>query len=219
MPARSAPLLLGALLLACRGSASDPGERACATACAKLAGAECEAGANPSCLGHCRDERARAKQGQCTNEYDVFLNCLGREGTRCQARAGESIVHGTALSACEEAYAEYARCALTCREHGVVRSADRSLRDGEREVRVQAEVTTQGCGRALPPMRRGAPPGSACEYQSVCEPVMCRCPAPTEGYRVRACIDGACAADDRGCRLAPLAVGHPVCRPRAKTAP
>lgn len=213
MPRGSALLFASLLVVACPREKPAALERACASACAGLVGVDCSPSSRTSCLESCRSERASAASARCDGEYDAFLSCLSREASGCQSAVAEALKNGVGLSSCHEPYAVYARCAEACREHGVVRTGARMVEIAGRDARVQAEVTTRGCGQALPEARRGAPPGSVCQYQSVCDRVECACPSTSEGYRARVCVDGSCAAPESACRLGLIAIGHRVCRP------
>ncbi|MGC4089747.1 MAG: hypothetical protein QM756_18050 [Polyangiaceae bacterium] len=120
---------------------------------------------------------------------------------------------GVGAEPCRREYAGFASCTKNCREHGVVQHASARVLDGAQARSAQIELTTRGCGKALPSARRGAPAGARCEHESVCDPAECTCRAPSEGYRVRACVDLQCAEAALGCRLAPLVVGQAACRP------
>jgi hypothetical protein len=206
-------LVVSVFVTACPRQEPVAVERACASACAGLAGGDCSPASRASCLESCRSERASAASARCDAEYEAFLSCLSRDASGCHSAVAEALKSGIGLSSCREPYAVYARCAEACREHGVVRTGTRTVEIAGRDAHVQAEVTTRGCAQALPEARRGAPPGSVCQYQSVCEPVTCACPSPSEGYRARVCVDGTCATPESACRLGPLAIGHRVCRP------
>lgn len=206
-------VVVSLLATACPREQRAPSDRSCASACTGLVEVECPLAAHQSCLRACDAERASAAQARCGVEYEAFLSCLSRAKAACPDSPAESVRLGAGLSSCQRQYTSYSRCARACREHGVVRTGARLLEVDERQVSVQAELVTSGCGRALPLEPRGAPPGSRCEYQSVCAPVTCSCPSATEGYRARVCVDGACAGAESACRLAPRAVGHQVCRP------
>lgn len=210
----SALLLASLLVTACPRERPVVAERACASACAGLVGADCAPAARTNCLENCKSERALAGRARCGAEYEAFLSCLSHHETSgCTGAASAALRSGVDAPGCQAPFATYARCAEACREHGVVRTGARTLDIGGQHATVQAELTTIGCARELPEGQRGSSPGSRCEYQSVCDPVTCTCPSPTEAYRARVCVDGACATPESACRLGPLAVGHRVCRP------
>ena len=205
-------LLLACAALGCNRVKPRVDERACASACAALAGADCAPEERTRCAESCRNERALARDADCTQKYEAFLSCLSQGGNSCISQADEAVAKGLHVERCASAYAAYARCAEACREQGVVRTATRHMELEGREHSVAVELVTRGCGRALPPAP-GAAPGSRCEHYSVCAGVECACASPSEGYRVRACVDSRCAEPALGCRLAPLGVDHAVCRP------
>ncbi len=205
-------LLVSLLVTACPRERPVVVERACDSACAGLLASTATPSSREGCLTRCSRETSLARGADCGREYEAFLTCLSRSSSALEM-AGDALSLGAGVLSCAQTYGVYARCAEACREHGVVRSGARTLRDGAREVLVQAEVTTRGCGRDFATNPHGAPAGSRCEHHTVCEPVTCPCKASSEGYRVRACIDQACATPDAACRLAPQAVEHEVCRP------
>ncbi|MFZ5894473.1 MAG: hypothetical protein ACOY0T_25650 [Myxococcota bacterium] len=210
------PLAAIALAGCSRKPPADETERLCATACSVVVASPCpSAAADPkNCTRACEGERNQAARAGCSAEYAAFLGCV-IGAARC--RPGDSVrdvfAAGIGVEPCQDRFRAYSRCALSCREHGVVRMGTGPVRDGGDEHVVQAELTTRGCGQALPERARAAPPGARCEHHSVCTAVDCPCPHTSEGYRVRACVDATCADAAAACRLGPLAVGHAVCRP------
>jgi hypothetical protein len=202
-----------ALLAGCSRVQRGSEERACASACAALAGSGCSAEARDTCSSGCRSERATARNAECLEAYDRFLSCVSQGANTCERNPGEALTRGLGIARCESEHARYARCAEACHERGVVRTGSRALPSGGKEAQVMAEVTTRGCGERLRSGRRGAGAGARCEHPSVCDAVDCSCPSASEGYRVRACVDFRCAEPNVACRLAPSAVGHRVCRP------
>jgi hypothetical protein len=190
----------------------------CASACATLSSCTSEEPAlerQARCLAQCAVLRGDAARAGCESAQDHALGCVSTAPVACERLTStrSALEQGVGLEGCQAQFAELSRCAATCREAGVVRSATRRLTVAGQELEVKAEQVSLGCG-PQGALAQKAPAGSACEHFSVCSPARCPCPGSNAAYAARVCVDGRCASAARACELGPSAVGYDACKGR-----
>jgi hypothetical protein len=218
--------LLGALaglgLCGCRCSDGDPEPTAragdpltgCRSACASYSQAACGgpggAEGQRDCVAGCTRWADLARQAGCEAERDAYFACVGKSRVECASVLSAipvALARGEGVPSCGARWDELLRCQAPCDHVGSTHLGDAELGD----KRVTAELTRSGCLDCARDVRAAAPPGSPCTAARVCQEHCCSCQAGPSRYRVRACVDGACAGTELACALGPGATGHDPC--------
>ena len=215
--------LLGLALWGCRKppepEASPEFAEACAAACSTLVGAHCVAEVDPLqaqqlCVQGCLRSEKSSRGAGCSSELVAYLSCVARSASlvcpSSKLSAAQWLEQPSELASCSAAGRAHRACTRPCREAGVVHTASKPGSDGSSDV--QAEVVGLGCSDDARQPRLKAAAGSPCTHYSVCTPARCECPNRRGAFLARACVAGRCASAESACLVAPIAVGHQLCR-------